>query len=239
MTTIPVAIKTVLVADDTAFVRDRFREALERAGHEAVTVATAHELLSRLRERTGRFDLIVLDLRLPRGHGTHLLKAIQKAAPEHPPVLVFSGTIASAAEVRELASLGVAGYVNEYAAAPHILPSLSPHLFPDHYNRRSGPRVVVGIPVAYRVGRTVAAALTLSLSEGGLSVRTTNPVEVGTPLKVRLRLPQGRHEIDAGARVAWVDGRGGMGMEWTSLSAEDRMTIEEFVRARFFSNRKA
>ena len=33
-----VTAKTVIVADDTAFVRDRFRIALEGAGHKAVTV---------------------------------------------------------------------------------------------------------------------------------------------------------------------------------------------------------
>ena len=40
-----VTAKTVVVADDTAFVRDRFRAALENAGHKAVTVKSAAELL--------------------------------------------------------------------------------------------------------------------------------------------------------------------------------------------------
>jgi hypothetical protein len=34
------AARTVLVADDTAFVRDRFKAAIEAAGHKAVTVET-------------------------------------------------------------------------------------------------------------------------------------------------------------------------------------------------------
>ena len=33
--------KTVVIADDTAFVRDRFRSALEQAGHRAITVKSA------------------------------------------------------------------------------------------------------------------------------------------------------------------------------------------------------
>ena len=32
------AVKTVIVADDTAFVRDRFRAALAQGGHETLTV---------------------------------------------------------------------------------------------------------------------------------------------------------------------------------------------------------
>jgi hypothetical protein len=46
------------------------------------------------------------------------------------PILVFSGTVTSAEEVRDPAALGVAGYVNEYSAVPHMLPSIAPHLFP-------------------------------------------------------------------------------------------------------------
>ena len=74
-------------------------------------------------------------------------------------------------------------------AVQHIVPALAPHLFPEHYNRRSSPRVVLGIPVSYRVGNTIATALTLNISHGGLAIRTTSPLDVGTIVKVRFRLP--------------------------------------------------
>ena len=86
---------------------------------------------------------------------------------------MFSGSVTSVDEVRELAALGVAGYLNEYIAVEHILPSMAPHLFPDTFNRRDNPRVVMGIPVSYRVGKTIAAALALNLSGGGVAIRTT------------------------------------------------------------------
>src|SRR5687767_4354864 len=92
----PGAVKTVLVADDTEFVRDRFRTALERAGHKAVTARTGPELLSTFRAGHATLDLIVLDLRLPQANGVALLRAIRKIVPDRPPVVVFSGTIASA-----------------------------------------------------------------------------------------------------------------------------------------------
>src|SRR5918997_2220061 len=132
--------KTVVVADDTAFVRDRFRTALEAAGHKAVAVKSAAELLARVRDDLGQLDLIVLDLRLPHAPGVDLVRSIRRLDEGKLPILVFSGTIASADEVRELAALGVAGYVNEYSAVQHILPSIAPHLFPDNFNRRASPR---------------------------------------------------------------------------------------------------
>src|SRR6185436_6307432 len=161
MASTSVTAKTVIVADDTEFVRDRFRAALEQAGHKAIAVKSAAELLARIRADLGGVDLIVLDLRLPHAPGVELVRSIRKLDDGALPILIFSGTIASADEVRDLAALGVAGYINEYSAVQHILPSIAPHLFPDNFTRRASPRVVLGIPIQYRYGNTIAAALTL------------------------------------------------------------------------------
>ena len=231
--------KTVLVADDTAFVRDRFRSALENAGHRAVAVKSAAELLAKVRADAAVIDLIVLDLRLPHTAGVDLVRAIRKLDDGRLPILIFSGTIASADEVRDLAALGVAGYVNEYSAVQHILPSLAPHLFPDNFNRRGSPRVVLGIPIQYRFGNTIAAALTLNLSRGGIAIRTTSPLEAASKIRVRFRMPGSKRDIDADGRVAWSDRRVGMGIQFERVDPGHQSLIDNFVDAHFFSNRKA
>ena len=239
MTTAAASAKTVLIADDTAFVRDRFKTALEAAGHRAVTVKSAAELLARVRADLAHLDLLVIDLRLPHAAGVELVRSIRKLDGGRLPILIFSGTITSAEEVRDLAALGVAGYVNEYSAVQHILPSLAPHLFPDNFNRRGSPRVVLGIPIAYRFGNTIAAALTLNLSRGGIAIRTTSPLESGAKVRLRFRLPGSKRDIDAEGRVAWSDRRHGMGLQFEKVDAPDQPAIDEFVDAHFFSSRKA
>ena len=234
-----VAVKTVMIADDTAFVRDRFRAALEGAGHRAVTVQTGQELLATLRAPQQRIDLVVLDLRLPQGRGLDLVRSLRRMAPDSPPIVVFSGTIANADEVRDLASFGVAGYVNEYTGVGHIMPALAPHLFPEHYNRRSSPRVVMGVPVTYRVGNAISTSLTLNVSHGGVAIRTTNPLDVASVVRLKFRMPGGKKDVDAEARVAWSDRRVGMGLQFTSIDPFAQKAIDEFVQAHFFSNRKA
>lgn len=234
-----ISAKTVVVADDTAFVRDRFQTALETAGHKAIPVKSAAELLAYVRANLAHIDLLVLDLRLPNAPGVELVRSIRKLDPVRLPILIFSGTIASANEVRDLAALGVAGYVNEYSAPQHILPSLAPHLFPDNFNRRSSPRVILGIPVQYRFGNTVAAALALNLSHGGIAIRTTSPLETGAPITVRFRMPGSKRDIDAEGRVTWSDRRAGMGIQFERVDAGSQMLIDSFVDAHFFSNRKA
>ena len=233
------SIKTVIVADDTAFVRDRFATALVSAGHNAVTVKSAAELLARVRSDLSRLDLIVLDLRLPHSGGVELVRSIRKLDNGRLPILVFSGTIATAEEVRDLAALGVSGYVNEYSAVQHILPSLAPHLFPDNFNRRGSPRVVLGIPVAYRFGNTIAAALTLNLSKGGVAIRTMSPLDAGAKVRVRFRLPGSRTDVEGESRVAWSDRRIGMGLQFEKVAPEHQAAIDGFVDQHFFTNRKA
>jgi uncharacterized protein (TIGR02266 family) len=239
MSPAPGTAKTVLIADDTAFVRDRFKAALEEAGHRAITVRSATELLARVRADLERIDLILLDLRLPHTSGAQLVRALRQIDEGRLPIVVFSGTIANAAEVRDLAALGVAGYVNEYSAGQNVLPSLAPHLFPDSFNRRGSPRVTLGIPISYRFGNTIAAALTLTLSRGGVAVRTTTPLQADAKVRLRLRLPGGKADMDIDARVAWTDRRVGMGLQFERVSPPDQHAINDFVDTHFFTNRRA
>ena len=234
-----VATKMVVVADDTAFVRDRFKTALESAGHTTITVANGTELFARVKANPAGIDLIVVDLRLPQANGVSIVRALRTIDTQRPPIVVFSGTIANSAEVRELAALNVGGYVNEYTALQHILPSLTPHLFPGEFNRRSGPRVVLGIPIAYRFGNTIAAAVTLNISRGGIAVRTTNPLESGVIVRARFRIPMSKKDIDVESKISWSNKRVGMGLEFLNIGADNQQAIADYVDSHFFSNRKA
>jgi two-component system chemotaxis response regulator CheY len=228
--------KTVVIADDTPFVRDRFKTAIEHAGHRAYTVRSAAELLARVRADLPDIDLVMVDLRLPHAGGVDLVRSIRRLDGGRLPILVFSGTINGAAEVRDLASLGIAGYVNEYSASQQILPSLAPHLFPDNFNRRHSPRVALGIPVAYRFGNTIAAAVTLNLGRGGLAIRTMSPLDSSTRARVRFRLPNSKRDVDADALVAWSDRRVGMGMQFERIDAADQTAVEAFVDAQYMQH---
>ena len=234
MTSSPVPQKTVLVASDTASVRERFKAALGAAGHRAMVAKSVAEVLGRVRADLAELDLIVLDLRLARTSGVELVKSIRKIDGRRLPILVFSGSVSTAEEVRELGGLGVSGYLNEYGAVEHILPSIAPHLFPDNINRRGGPRVVMGLAVSYRMGVTTAAALSLNLSRGGIAIRTSSPHPSDTVLSVRFRLPGSRSDINAATVVAWSSGKAGMGLRFTEVAPGDQAAIDEFVDAHFF-----
>jgi uncharacterized protein (TIGR02266 family) len=143
-------------------------------------------------------------------------------------VVVFAGTVGSAADVPALAAMRVS-YINEHASTPLILPALAPHLFPDSFNRRTSARMAIGVPVTYRNGDTIAGAVTLDVGKGGLAIRTMSPLPKGTPIQVRFKLPGTSAEIDAVGQVAWSDRKVGMGVQFERVSANHQRVIDEFI----------
>jgi len=230
--------KTVAVATDATFVRDRFKAALDAAGHRAMIMKSVAQLLATVRADFDDLDLLVLDLRMPHAAGVELIKRIRKLDGGKLPILLFSGSVSGVEEVRELAALGVSGYLNEYISVEHIVPSVAPHLFPETFNRREHPRVVLGIPVSYRIGKTIAAALALNLSTGGVAIRTSKPVVRGTVMKLKFALPGAKREIETEAVVCWSDQKAGMGVRFTKVKPSDQASIDGFVEAHFFRSVK-
>ena len=220
--------RTVLIAA-TESVRDRFAHTLRQAGHQALGAAGPTDVMDAVTQGAGTVDLLLLDAGLADAAA---LVARIRARTGSLPILVFSGSITSAGDVRALAAAGVDGYVNEHCDPERIVSALAPHLFPDSFNRRSTPRIVLSIPVSCQVGQTITAAFTLNIGQGGLAVRTMNPLAVSTRVHVRFRLPDAPRDCQADCRVAWGDRRVGMGLQFERLEGNDQMTIDEYVDQR-------
>ncbi len=218
--------RTLLIATADVDVRDRFTEALRQAGHRAVGVGDAAALYGALAHESPAVDLVLLDVAL--GDGPALVANVHERA-HGLPILIFSGSVHGASHVRALAALGVTGYVNEHCDTDHILPALAPHLFPDSFNRRANPRIELAVPVSYRVDDVIAAALTLNIGPGGVAIRTMNPLQVSTTVRVRFRLPGSIDEVEAESRVVWRDRRVGMGLQFERIDTGDQTAIDEYV----------
>ena len=219
--------RTVLLATGDGGIRDRFSGPLHDAAHRTLEATGAAALLERLGGAGARIDLLLLDLRIA-DDGAALFRRVRACAARLP-VVVFSGSVAGAAQVRALAPLGVAGYVNEHCDGRAVLPALAPHLFPDNFNRRGGPRVVLAIPVSYRVDRILATAVTLNIGAGGLAVRTMNPLRPPDKVHTRFRLPGAAMDVEAQCRVAWSDPRVGMGLQFERVDPADQAAIDDYV----------
>jgi uncharacterized protein (TIGR02266 family) len=220
-------IKTILIAHRHSAVRDRFAAALVDARHEYVVADTESAALAAT-TASALVSLILLDAGLASDAAT-FISALRDRHGAGVPVVVFAGTIGSADDVRALVALGVTGYINEHAATAQILPALAPFLFPHSFDRRSSPRIAIGLPLSYRAGQTIAGALTLNIGKGGLAIRTMSPLASGTPVHVKFRLPGAASAVAAIGRVAWSNSKVGMGVQFESVEEDGQQQIEQFV----------
>ena len=101
----------VLVAEDNPLNFELVRDLLDARGH-AVEWARDGEEALRL-ARTGRFDLLLLDLHMPRLDGLEVIRAIRAEPPERP-LKVIALTADAMVGVREdLFAAGVDGYLSK------------------------------------------------------------------------------------------------------------------------------
>ncbi|MFB3884499.1 MAG: response regulator [Thermodesulfobacteriota bacterium] len=78
----------ILVVDDDAIVIKSCRRILEAEGFEVTTVPGADEALEKVKHVA--FDLLLMDVKMPKHDGIFLMREIKKDWP-HIPIIVMSG----------------------------------------------------------------------------------------------------------------------------------------------------
>ena len=82
-------METILVVDDDRAMRDFVREVLKSAGYAVEAASDGVEALSKLKKK--KFDLILLDIRMPKKDGLEVLAELRHE-PQAPPAIVSTST---------------------------------------------------------------------------------------------------------------------------------------------------
>ena len=117
----------ILVVDDEQHIRDILSETLREAGYAVDTAANGEEGVRKL--RSGSFDLILLDIRMPIHTGLDVLKLLSKSGGA-PPVMIITG-LASSEEMEEALRLGAAKCIRKPFHLKTLLSDISGLLCPD------------------------------------------------------------------------------------------------------------
>ena len=111
----------VMIAEDHEIVRLGLRSVLNRSGIEIKSEAKSGEEALELVSKN-RYDVVVLDIRLPHGDGLYVLGRIKLEKPETP-VVLFSG-YDNPTYVARAVALGASGYVLKSDAGDRLIESI-------------------------------------------------------------------------------------------------------------------
>ncbi len=103
--------------------------------------------------------------------------------------------------------------------------------------RRRFPRAQLVFRVDYRTPEALFNEFAENISEGGIFIKTKNPLEVGTEIIIEFLLPVLKEPIRVKGRVEWHTNLPGvshhppgMGVSFQELSPEDKEKINRVVR---------
>jgi YesN/AraC family two-component response regulator len=98
--------KSILICDDEEGIRESLKLILEK-DYDLSFVSNGLEAITSI--KMAKYDLIILDIKMPKVSGVDTLREIKKISPKHK-VIVATG-YKSPEVVREVAKLGVNDYV--------------------------------------------------------------------------------------------------------------------------------
>ncbi len=97
--------------------------------------------------------------------------------------------------------------------------------------RKPALRLIASLPVALSEGGAHYVMDTANLSDTGLCLRPTKAFPVGTQLHLVFGRPPELPRLSTHGIVRWSEGGKGMGVEFTSISEDDRETLLRFVNS--------
>jgi CheY-like chemotaxis protein len=112
--------KSILIVDDSVSVRKYLAGILTHAAYNVTEAGSGMEALEKL--KTGKFDLLLLDLNLPELSGFEVLRIVK--TPGGPfqtlPVLCITGVHRELQDIKKLQELGAAGFIDKEVSATDL-----------------------------------------------------------------------------------------------------------------------
>jgi hypothetical protein len=98
-------------------------------------------------------------------------------------------------------------------------------------------RAGLEVPVSLSCkGQKPTDAFLVNLSQGGMQIHTTDPIEAAKSLQVSFDLPGARSSLKTKAEIAWQDKRGNMGVRFVKLAPQHQRTLKLWLAQQYFTN---
>lgn len=109
-------VKRILLVEDELFIRELYEHTLKQAGYEVVSAGDGEEALSLL---NSTYDLILLDIMLPKIHGIDVLKKIKETEQVKNIPVVLLTNLGQETIIKDAFKIGAAGYLLKMRLTPY------------------------------------------------------------------------------------------------------------------------
>jgi len=112
--------KNILIADDSAMVRNHLVCILEAAGFRMSEASDGLEALAALKQK--KFDLLILDLEMPKLSGFELLRIVKgDVHTQKTRILCITSVYTKLGDVHKVMELGAKGYIQKNCTPEDLL----------------------------------------------------------------------------------------------------------------------
>ena len=227
--------KVILLVDDVRFFLELEKSFLKRTSCEIVMAENGEDAIKIAKET--KPNLILMDLFMPKMNGDEACKAI-KADPELKNVPVIMVT--SAGKQEEMGRCQLAG-CDDYLTKPinkmELLGKVKSYL---DIPVRKHVRVPIDAQVYYRHAGVEYNGAVSNISEGGMFIESTEPLEMGIELGLKFKVPPQEEAMETIGKVVRVlKGLGtgpvrtipGMGIEFTHITPRQKKVIADYAQS--------
>ncbi|VAV82328.1 hypothetical protein MNBD_DELTA01-41 [hydrothermal vent metagenome] len=232
--------KNILLADDTAFFRNKLSAILREVGHEVRFAANGAEAIEDLKASPGNTDLLILDLQMPEVDGFGVVEWMFKNdLLDKVPVLIVTGAYGNKEVLKKLSSFEITDVMTKAFTPEQVVCRVNKILFEAKTDIRKEERLPVSIPVDFvqdAAGNTQTGFI-LNITARGLFLHSRMKLEQDSILKMRFSLPGVVNLIEAVGVVRWGSGAAntsglfqGNGVIFTEITEDDQELIRGFVK---------
>ena len=115
-------MRKILIVEDDFFIRDIYTKVFTQAGYAVVVAVDGEDALNQITSNPRPFDMILLDIMMPKMNGLDVLKKIRAMAEPIKSTAVFILTnLGQDTIIQEAFSIGMDGYIIKSQATPQQL----------------------------------------------------------------------------------------------------------------------
>jgi CheY-like chemotaxis protein len=217
----------VLVVDDDPTVCEMIQDILNSAEMETVTHTSSQEAASRL--ELEKFQAVFLDVNMPSPDGLELTRWIRASGLNRTtPIVMITGEDDRTILARAFQA-GASFFLFKPIDRHRMLRLIRVAEAPMQREARRYQRVKVSCKVSIELNQEQVSGIALDLSLGGMFVRASRALSVGSIVHVRLELRAGAPTVNLAARVVRSSANSGMGLQLENNGPDQNRKLQEYL----------